>query len=431
MLEIHGRICTATLGILCVLGFGAAQGQDVPPVIGTPVNPAGESAAPPILGASIEVRTYPVQEILERLGSESGMLGTRGEEWVEQRIRDLFPPVESAQERPVSSWTNIPTSSGTTRMSLDANGCGVSTQDGEVLVACPKAQQRAVARLLETWSQFGFRQVVIRTLVYRGDSQEMSQLPISWSHVEALSQVAETPESAVQTAVFRGDTSGGSAVASSYIAARGLQRHRDLVPPIGVTGDTWTQATSVVERSTPVLYTVLTPQENQQLQEKLRETTSAEKLMSPQVVVFNGQMATVSDSVQRPFVTGIKPMRVGSAEMQRVEFTPSIRVYPEGTMMDMLPELVDGDRVRLSYHLRLSKIRRVETLDLPRFDGPGKFRIQMPEVASTRFQTRLQVPLEHALAISSFDRDENGAKKTILVVCQCFVRDMERTEAAK
>src|SRR5205814_4084194 len=68
-------------------------------------------------------------------------------------------------------------------------------------------------------------------------------------------------------------------------------------------------------------------------------------LFAPKVTLFNGQTATVTDTVMRPFVTSLTP----TVGFFSVGFQPQITVLPEGVMMFVLA-VISADRryVRLT-----------------------------------------------------------------------------------
>lgn len=390
----------------------------------------------------IELETYNTSQVLDRVANELGLTGEAGQAWLSEHVRAHFPKIVSSEDVASTatvpteenvSWVGVELSDGkSTQMALDAAGCGLVFDQQKLLVAGPNSSHTAIRKMLGTFMQFGLKQVVIRTTVYRGSADALQHVPIRWSHVESESQVAheykpQQHQPGVTPAVAATQSSTVPAVvSSSYVAARQLASPEKIVPPTGVTSENWTEATSVIERSAPVLYTLLTPAERQKVGEEVKQSTSLSRVTSPQVVVFNGQFATVSDSVERPFVTGMKPMLVGESGQQRVEFTPNIRVYPEGSTMRMLPEIRNGNSIRLNYHLELCKIRTVETLELPCLDSEETFTVQIPEVAATKFRACVDMPVDHCIAIGTYDFDAEGKRQAVLILCQCSIRDLDQ-----
>ncbi len=86
-------------------------------------------------------------------------------------------------------------------------------------------------------------------------------------------------------------------------------------------------------------------------------------LQAPKVTLFNGQLATVQDTAQRPFVTGIIPVVGDFAAAQQ----PVVVVLSEGTQLSV-QAVVSSDRrfVRLTLVPFFSRIGPVETFT---YDG--------------------------------------------------------------
>ena len=80
-------------------------------------------------------------------------------------------------------------------------------------------------------------------------------------------------------------------------------------------------------------------------------------LFAPKITLFNGQIATVSDQVQRPFVTSLIP----TVGFFSVGFQPQITVLPEGVTMTVMA-VISADRryVRLTVAPAFSAITDVQ-----------------------------------------------------------------------
>jgi len=91
-------------------------------------------------------------------------------------------------------------------------------------------------------------------------------------------------------------------------------------------------------------------------------------LFAPKVTLFNGQTATVTDTVQRPFVTSLTPT-VGFGS---VGFTPQITVLPEGVSMTV-QAVISADRryVRLTVIPSFTAITDVQTFSFASGIGVG------------------------------------------------------------
>lgn len=381
--------------------------------------------------ADVKLRRFQVAKVRTRLGNEAGLGAKEQDEWIQRHVKTVC----GIDGREANNIVAVKFSSGlSANLKLSDRGEGCLLSGSELIVVASQEDLENLAQSLRTLNELGVRQILIRTHVFRGDAEEIKKLPIGWSFVESVSTVAREQTEKVRSASTVASPLPHPVVSASTESATAVYLKRQqqkqqvaesMAPPAGVTGSTWTEASSIIERSTPVFYTLLTPVESARVVEQAGKNDDVQRVMSPVVVVFNGHSAKVNDTVERPFVTGVRPMQIESDKPNEIQFAPNIRVYPEGTTMELLPELVDGKSIRLNYRLNLCKIQKVETLTIPKADLKGEFAIQMPEVASTKFHTCLDMPLNYALAVSTTDTLADGEKVSTLVVCQCSVRNID------
>lgn len=99
--------------------------------------------------------------------------------------------------------------------------------------------------------------------------------------------------------------------------------------------------------------------------------TRTNLLFAPKVTLFNGQTATVTDTVQRPFVTSLTP----TVGFGAVGFTPQITVLPEGVSMTV-QAVISADRryVRLTVIPSFTAITDVQEFSF--VSGAGSPTIQ-------------------------------------------------------
>ncbi|MCA9128735.1 MAG: hypothetical protein KDB22_16735 [Planctomycetales bacterium] len=401
-----------------------------------PQEPALISASQELASASflpavqeLRIGHFDVGLLLKKLAAELGLTDDQGKQWIEKHVEDLC----GSTGLPHPNALSVHFGSGlTTTMNLTDVGKGAMVSQGELIVTGSANDLANVTNSLQTLNELGIRQVLIQTYIFRGEATALSKLPIGWSLVECASTVAsDRSQNGVHPAVMRTAAKENSVVPAAASltklsrSSEGDTAKNEFLPPSGVTTSTWTVASSIIERSTPVFYTLLTPADSRRVVREANDDKAIERVMSPAVVVFNGHSAQVNATVERPFVTGIEPVRIESDHASELQYTPKIRVYPEGTSMQLRPQLFDGTHVRLNYQLNLCKIKKVETLSIPKADFSGEFTVQMPEVASTKFNTCLDLPIGHALAVSTSDIDDQGRKISTLVICQCSVRNLD------
>ena len=97
-------------------------------------------------------------------------------------------------------------------------------------------------------------------------------------------------------------------------------------------------------------------------------------LMAPRVTIFDGQTATISDQVRRPFVTGVDPKADGRMQ-------PVISVVDEGLSFELTPKADDDNSITLVFKVKTSSIGKVSYANLPikaSNSAEPNFTVQVP-----------------------------------------------------
>ncbi|MFN3192875.1 MAG: hypothetical protein ACE361_20365 [Aureliella sp.] len=391
---------------------------------------------------TLSVRVYPLLQVRERIQSEMGLSKSDFDSWIEQRIVEKI-----GMQAAGDSEIGIEGPSGEFVMKLDSNGVGLAIEEEQLYVVAAQEQHQSLQQMLSTFREYGLRQVVIKCVLLRATGLQYADLPIDWTHVEAVSAIAKESsemenDSTVMPALFTSPDESGKTRSSKMSGAesaswlnnvilknstayRELASSHRLEKPAGVTEDSWTHATSVIERAAPVLYTLLNREQLADVLEAVDERESVETLMSPSLLVFSGQTATVSDASERPFVTGIKPVTTEIGEKKVVQFQPNIRVYPDGKSMKLRPVL-RGNQIELGFELKISSIRSVDSIQLPRYDGSSDLTVQVPEVAQTVFSTNLVIPVGYTMAVCALEKSGEGQRVATIVLCTCETHDFDQ-----
>ena len=372
----------------------------------------------------IESRQYPVGSILARVQKEIGLSPDKAGPWLAKKIANRLRPTEGQ---------TISKSFGTAEdIKLNAVGRGCKLEAGVATVICEAEVHNAIEAYLRTLKEFGFRQIVIRTRVLRGPSDVvLNKLPIDWEHVPTNSPFASDPTTSGVTNDFtskvgklpRESTMPATVVAAGYSAnssATETSQGTDSPPK-----REFAEAVSFVERSNPVFFSMLGDEQARAFVKAASVEPEIDLVMSPSVVVYDGQEGTVGDGVQRPFVVGIERKVASQGVNQTVTFQPKVKVYSEGTNIRLRPEL-SGDSIRLSCDLDIRKIRKVETFQMPRFDGAGVFQVQIPEVATTRFKANRSLPKDFSMVVATLETDQTGKRNALVVMCQGSALELEK-----
>ncbi|MEM8736449.1 MAG: hypothetical protein AAGG44_19625, partial [Planctomycetota bacterium] len=393
---------------------------------------------------TLSVRMYPLRQVRERIISERGFSSGEFDEWLEQRIAEKI-----GMQAVGESEIGLEGPEGEFVMKLDAGGVGFAIENEQLYVVAAKEEHLGLQQMLSTFREYGLRQVVIRSVLLRATGTQYAELPFDWTHVESVSSIAkasqdEGEDSSVVPALFS-DPGDVSEVISSKVADAGGKEHSSwlnsvtlanstayreledshrLEKPSGVTEETWTHATSVIERAAPVLYTLLDRDQLSKVLDAVEEQEEIETLMRPNLLVFSGQTATVSDASERPFVTGVKPVTATVGDKKVVQFQPNIRVYPDGKSMKLRPTL-KGNEIELGFELKISSIRRVDSIKLPRYDGNSDLMVQVPEVAQTVFSTNMEIPVGYSMAVCALEKNSEGQQVATIVLCTCEIHDFD------
>lgn len=200
---------------------------------------------------------------------------------------------------------------------------------------------------------------------------------------------------AVEVRIVSGPVVAPNSAASNWrlIGDSASTSGSDEQPPVARGAGTFSRAATVVESHLPALLGIIDDSAVQEFLNAAQDDSRSNVMQAPKVTLFNGQHARIEDSVQRPYVVGVKPTESGGYE-------PQIRVFTEGTSIRLRPEVQRDGQVQLDLALSLSDIRDVQTATFPL--GPGKepVSVQVPEVATTRIETSAELRVGQTLAIS-------------------------------
>jgi beta-lactamase regulating signal transducer with metallopeptidase domain len=329
-------------------------------------------------------RVYAVRDLLERLTEELNVGEAEAKQTLAGHLAGFVSDVHNSRQQ-VAALVNSDAGVSGSLAAPDMNWSG-----RKLVVVHTAAGHARVAQALALLREFGFRQVTIQVRMLSGPPELLEKLRAKWSAAEPAA-LADTQPS-------------GISAAFDY---QPLERPASTRP-----GDSWTRATSIVEKNMPVLYAVVDASQAEALLESGQAHPRVNVLQAPRVTVFNGQSATVMDATHRPFVVGVKPV-TGSGPTAH---EPQIRVVTEGTTIRMRPVLRDGGTLQLDYEFTLSRIRGVETAKIPQGRDAEPLTVQVPEVASLRFGTSLELPLGRTLAVGAVTSQEGKPEAMIVLL---------------
>ena len=119
---------------------------------------------------------------------------------------------------------------------------------------------------------------------------------------------------------------------------------------------------------------------------------------APKVTLFDGQVANISDTVQRPFVVGIQAKGTG--------LQPRVDILSEGMSIELRAKTI-GAEVKLDVAIDLSDISNVKT----RVAGPENAMVQVPEVSSSLVSLSALVRENETLAVQGLRQTREVRKE--------------------
>jgi bla regulator protein BlaR1 len=311
---------------------------------------------------------YYVRELLSRLEAEKSISTAQAKEVLAHLIQS------NVSDRWSSDTANIDRSKDEARL------LALAWLEDALVITHDQRGHELITEELKALEKRGFAELAVEVRIISGPAALLKSLPADWRFI------------------------GGS--------ARGEDREAS------------DSAASVVERQLPAMLGVLDQDAVKALLDTAQANARTNVLQAPKVTLFNGQFARIEDTVQRPFVVGVKPKADGGQE-------PQIRVVTEGMTIRLRPELQDAGQVKLQFGLQLSAIESVDIASFPLGAGKEAISVQVPEVATTRIQSAVEMQLDETIAIqvpASAKRAKKERPLCVLVTVR-KVAEVEKEEA--
>lgn len=376
---------------------------------------------------------FEIAGLRTKLGNECSLHGAKASTWIRQHI---FALLDYDQNSPQKSITAASKTDNRQIIAVNDDNQGVKISGDRLFVYGTQGEVRRVRKSLERIVETGVAQVVMRLSVFQGSSKDIEQLRIRWAHVETSTSIATNAgDSGVVAAEYveRGLT-GGVTLAGMMLnknKPRSMeeviaeQLREKLQPPASAKQSSWIEASSVVELGTPVLYTMLAPEELGRMYEKLREQSTIKTVSSTMVATFNGNPTQINNVIERPYVTSVESKRLIDNGESHLVFQPKTRVYPEGFRFIVRPIMMDQNRIRLTCNAQQFGIQEVRTMDIPvAGEVERTIRVQMPNASKSSVRAQMDIPKDFALALSTESLDAEGNPLTTLFVCQCSTKEL-------
>ncbi|MEQ8789666.1 MAG: M56 family metallopeptidase [Pirellulaceae bacterium] len=273
-------------------------------------------------------------------------------------------------------------------------------QDDGLVVLAAHTRHQEISKILDLLRKTGFRTIRFDTIIATADRKFVDKIIGDW-------QVLPGDEKDVETALdFNAMTFDDVAPVESIAGKRAAQ---------GL-------ATEITERRTPATMQVLDEQRRAAVMQALQGDARSNTLACPTVTLFDRQKALIADTVQRPFVVGVKRNEDGAID-------PNVRIVNEGLIVRLHPQLEGDAKLRLSCGVTFSDIRDVGTTTIPG-GGEKSITLQVPEVATIKIDSLVQLENGKTLAIGGLNRrNRNGKEESLLVLIRARVLPLLDDEA--
>lgn len=180
------------------------------------------------------------------------------------------------------------------------------------------------------------------------------------------------------------------------------------------------KASAATTTNSPAIYKVVSSEEASRLLSEFEQDKRTNVLATPKVTLFNGQSATIADTVQRPFVVGVTT--VGGKEMG---VQPQIRVVESGNVVRVRPLLRGTNRLWLDYDVKVSHIEDVDetTVQAAGWDEP--VTLQVPKVFTARVESAVEFELDKTVIIGGLTAAAKGKGRKDQLLVMMSVRKSE------
>ena len=272
-------------------------------------------------------------------------------------IRRLHPEADAEQELLYHFWMFVPI------------GCDVI--DGKVTVEATAQTQQAIEHLLNGVERSGLCQVTIECRLMSVTDNVINKL--GWLDDAILAELRQS-------------------------GSRGNPFHSESLQQAEIPFQPTFQAHQGMIQSCPVFDSTITYQQAFELLQLAQSDYRSHIMFAPKVTVFTGQIASIEDFIQRPFVTN---MRLAGDTGSKME--PVVEMVGEGTQIELIADVTEKMDVELQAIVNLSQIQKVELANLP-FASPdnpnANVTVQVPSVNRTLIRSSVRLSRDQSLLIA-------------------------------
>ena len=340
-----------------------AQPPDTNKTVDQPAFPGTDVAPKPIdpdaLAAGFEevskakaperktTRIYDVADLLEKMKADEALPADTPDESVKLALVSLlqvFSPEMGAAVRQPNAAQLPPGRDGEAPFQWYGD---------RLILSASAAVHESLAKAIELRRQYGFRQVAVKVRIMQADPRlctpsdtdtEEAGEPLDWRNRWILFQ----PEYANIESQPNDHTIAGISLNSGIPnpPREDVAGQRTANEPGYPAAAAWSGT------SDPIVYQFVSDRQMRSFISGLENDTRANTVCAPNVTLFNGQTALISDTSQRPFVTDVERV-VGDGG---VTYQPVIKVLWEGTKIQLSP-VITPDGLRMTCRFMFAAIK--------------------------------------------------------------------------
>ncbi|HBE70864.1 MAG TPA: hypothetical protein DDW52_22185 [Planctomycetaceae bacterium] len=391
-------------------------------------DPAEADASQSMVELAIDIR-----ETQKHLKETAGLTQSACLRWISEQALAVWPkstPVEitSGDQKTEMPWIKVtPT---------------------ELIVRGPRLAVGQLSKLFSELLTDGLPLVQTRLKTYKTTEAAVESLGVRWSLIHLESQVSDETSSTDSSSVLPASAvATGNRIEDQRVTLAGLYANRN-VPGLADSLDSQLNttlepagsvpvATTTTELGTAMMYSVLAPDEYQEILEAMSDDRRFQNGTQREAQNFAGLPVQLIDMTQRPLVTGVRSRVVdtGTDGQTKVVLLPQSRVYSVGHRFVLRPTLQNDSQLELTYRADvkdLLRIREVQT-SLTVEGNVKSVRVQVPTATHHQVAGKISVPTGYTLAIwisgdeaHTQPEGEPAAGRSTLLLCTCNIAGKPR-----
>ncbi|NND98159.1 MAG: hypothetical protein HKN47_12600 [Pirellulaceae bacterium] len=277
------------------------------------------------------------------------------------KIRETEPDTDS-QQRLIDAF-RIPRPPNHPRSPIIPHESKVEIQGDSMTITAPQSQHALVQENLDIIADAGFWQVACEMRWIHASVDSVSGLGINWGDSQPIAKQSEHDFAALDRRLKAIDAGSLTVKRQTNLSTSGMAIAAKV---------------NEAQRKTFLA--------------RCQQGNRTNVNQAPKVTLFNGQVATISDEVQRPFVTGVR--KTESA------IEPIVETFSEGIRVDLRVLVTGDDKLLLQCETTKSEILDVKLAKFP-FGDAKNVTVQVPQAVTDSTSVGISLERGESILIAS------------------------------